>query len=107
MANTAREGRHINNDLIIATLARRNPKLARLFYALFELIAAALFALVVLFVWSNFIDNCYGGYFKGTTGYIEIPLWPFIGVVVIGAAAASIQHLLLAWRELRAALETR
>ena len=104
MANTAREGRHINNDLIMAGVARVCPQLARLFYALFELIAAALFALIVWFVWPNFLENYYGGYFKGTTGYVEIPLWPFRAVVVIGAAAAAIQHLLLAWRELRSAL---
>ena len=105
MANTAREGRHINNDLIIATVAQRAPRVARLFYALFELIAAALFALVVWFVWPNFLENYYGGYFKGTTGYIEIPLWPFRAVVVIGAAAAAIQHFLLALRELNVALK--
>jgi TRAP-type C4-dicarboxylate transport system permease small subunit len=104
MANTAREGRHINNDLIIAAVSQRNPRLAKLFYGLFELIAAVLFALIVWFVWPNFIDNYRGGYFKGTTGYIEIPLWPFIGIVLIGAAAAAIQHLLLAGRELRAQL---
>ena len=107
MANTAREGRHINNDLIIATVAQRNPRVARLFYGLFELVAAALFAMIVVFVWPNFVDNYYGGYFKGTTGYIEIPLWPFIGTVIVGAAAAAIQHLLLASREFRAALVTR
>ena len=104
MANTAREGRHINNDLIIATVGRYNPKLAKLFYALFELVAAMLFALVVWFVWPIFLDNYRGGYFKGTSGYVEIPLWPFTGIVFIGAAAAAIQHLLLATRELRAAL---
>lgn len=106
MANTAREGRHINNDLILAAVSRINPRVARLFYALFELIAAALFALIVWFVWPNFLENYYGGYFKGTTGYVEIPLWPFRAIVIIGAAAASIQHLLLAWRELRSALRT-
>ena len=104
MANTAREGRHINNDLIMAAVSRINPRVARLFYALFELIAAALFGLIVWFVWPNFIENYQGGYFKGTTGYVEIPLWPFRAVVLVGAAAASIQHLLLAWRELRAML---
>lgn len=104
MANTAREGRHINNDLIIAAIGRHNPRLAELFYALFELVAAALFALIVWFVWPNFLENYYGGYFKGTTGYVEIPLWPFRAVVVIGAAAAAIQHLLLAWRRLCVAL---
>jgi TRAP-type C4-dicarboxylate transport system permease small subunit len=106
MANTAREGRHINNDLIISAIGKSNPRVARLFYALFELVAAALFALIVWFVWPNFWENYEGGYFKGTTGYVEIPLWPFRAIVLIGAAAASIQHLLLAWRELRTALRT-
>ena len=92
IANTAREGRHINNDLIMAAVSRINPRVARLFYALFELVAAALFGLIVWFVWPNFIENYQGGYFKGTTGYVEIPLWPFRAVVLIGAAAASIQH---------------
>lgn len=105
MANTAREGRHINNDLIIAAVATRSPRIAHMFYALFELIAAALFALIVWFVWPNFLENYYGGYFKGTTGYVEIPLWPFRAVVVIGAAAAAIQHLLLSLRQLKSALE--
>jgi TRAP-type C4-dicarboxylate transport system permease small subunit len=105
MANTAREGRHINNDLIIAAVNERSPRLAKFFYAMFELIAAALFALIVWFVWPKFVENYQGGYFKGTQGYVEIQLWPFIGVVVIGAATAAIQHLLLAMRDLRAALE--
>jgi TRAP-type C4-dicarboxylate transport system permease small subunit len=104
MANTAREGRHISNDLIIATVSRYNPRLAKLFYALFELVAAMLFSFIVWFVRPIFVDNYWGGYFKGTAGYVEIPLWPFTGVVLIGAAAAAIQHFLLAARELRAAL---
>jgi TRAP-type C4-dicarboxylate transport system permease small subunit len=100
MANTAREGRHINNDLIMSAVAKRNPALARQFYALFEVLAAVLFGLIVWFVWPIFVANYNGGYYKGTTGYVEIPLWPFMGIVVIGAAAALIQHVLLAWRVL-------
>lgn len=100
MANTAREGRHINNDLILSAVAKRNPALARQFYALFEVLAAVLFGLIVWFVWPIFVSNYNGGYYKGTTGYVEIPLWPFMGIVVIGAAAAVIQHVLLAWRVL-------
>jgi TRAP-type C4-dicarboxylate transport system permease small subunit len=98
MANTARQGRHINNDLIMSAVARKNPALARQFYALFEVLAAVLFGLIVWFVWPIFVENYNGGYFKGTTGYVEIPLWPFMGIVVVGAAAAMIQHVLLAWR---------
>lgn len=106
MANTARETRHINNDLIIAVMHRYSPSLARKTHAMFELVAAILFGLIVWFVWPIFVANYYGGYFKGTLGYVEIPLWPFNGIVVIGAAAAAIQHLILAWRALRARGET-
>jgi TRAP-type C4-dicarboxylate transport system permease small subunit len=107
MANTAREDRHISNDLIMSAVAVRRPRLAIFFYGLFQLIAAILFLLVVWFVVPIFVDNYRGGYYKGTAGYIEIPVWPFVGTVVLGAAAAAIQHFLLALREFRRAAGAR
>ena len=103
MANTAREDRHISNDLIMSAVASRNQRLASFFYGLFQAIGAVLFALIVWFVIPNFLENYRGSYFKGTAGYVEIPIWPFMGTIIIGAAAAAIQHLLLAWREFRRA----
>lgn len=104
IANTAREDRHISNDLIMSAVAKWRPRLAIYFYALFQLIGAILFVLVVWFVVPNFVENYQGGYYQGTSGYIEIPVWPFVGTVVLGAAAAAVQHFLLAWRELRRAV---
>ena len=107
MANTAREDRHISNDLIMSAVAKHHPRLAIFFYGLFQLIAAVLFALVVWFVVPIFLENYRGGYYKGTAGYIEIPVWPFIGTVVLGAAAAAVQHFLLAWREFQRAYRAK
>jgi TRAP-type C4-dicarboxylate transport system permease small subunit len=104
LANTAREDRHIANDLIMSAVSKRNPRVAIFFYGLFQLIGAILFLFVVWFVTPIFVENYRGEYYKGTAGYVEIPVWPFIGTVVLGAAAAAIQHLLLAWREFRRAL---
>jgi TRAP-type C4-dicarboxylate transport system permease small subunit len=101
MANTAREDRHISNDLIMSAVSKRRPRAAMFFYGLFQLIAAILFLLVVWFVVPIFLENYRGNYYKGTAGYIEIPVWPFVGTVVLGAAAAAVQHLLLAVREFR------
>lgn len=103
MANTAREDRHISNDLVMSAVAKKNPKVAFFFYGVFQLVGALLFALIVWFVIPNFLENYRGNYFKGTSGYVEIPIWPFIGTVIVGATAAAIQHGLLAWREFRRA----
>jgi TRAP-type C4-dicarboxylate transport system permease small subunit len=103
MANTAREERHISNDLIVSAIARSYPRLGHVIYSAFHLLGALLFALIVWFVIPKFIENYQGNYFKGTAGYIEIPVWPFQATVVVGAAAAAIQYLLLAGRELRRA----
>lgn len=107
MANTAREDRHISNDLIMSSVSRRKRRLAIFFYGLFQLTAAVIFLLVVWFVVPILLENYRGNYYKGTAGYIEIPVWPFVGTVVLGAAAAAVQHLLIAWREFRRAVVER
>jgi TRAP-type C4-dicarboxylate transport system permease small subunit len=107
MANTLREDRHVSNDILMHLVAARHPRLAALCYASFFLIGALLMALIVWFVWPIVVENYERGYFKGTTGVIEIPTWPFLAAVVIGAAATAVQFLLLAWRTIRQALPAR
>lgn len=104
MANTLREDRHVSNDILMQVLTAVMPRLAGMFYALFYLIGACLMALIVWFVWPIVIESYVGGYFKGTTGVIEIPTWPFLVAVVVGAAATAVQFLLIAWRAFARAL---
>lgn len=99
MSNTLREDRHVKNDLIMAWVGTRWPRVARFFYGLFHLIGALLMSLIVWYVVPIFRENYVGGYYKGTPGLVEIPVWPFLLVVLIGAAAVAIQYLLLARRE--------
>ncbi len=101
VANTSREDRHISNDLIMSWVALKRPRLAIFFYGLFHLIGAAIFLLIVWWVVPIVIENYNGGYYKGTSGYVEIPVWPFIATVVIGAAVAAVQYILLAVQEFR------
>lgn len=101
IANTSREERHISNDLIMSAVARRAPRFAIAVYGMFQLIGAAIFGLIVWFVIPIFIENYQGGYYKGTENYVEIPVWPFVGTVIIGAAMACLQYLRLAIREFR------
>lgn len=107
MANTLREDRHVSNDLIMAAVGRSRPRVAQFFYALFHLVGAVLMALIAWYVWPIFAENYAGNFYKGTAGVIEIPVWPFMLVVLIGAGATTIQYLLLAWRDFGRAFRRR
>ena len=99
IANTLREGRHVSNDIIMHAIGVFHPRVARAFYGLFHLIGAGLMAFVVWFVTPMFLEMYWGGYYQGTLGVIEIPVWPFVLPVIIGGTASAVQYLLFAGRE--------
>lgn len=101
IANTSREDRHISNDLLVSWVAIRWPRLASFIYGVFHLVGAAIFLLIVWWVVPILLENYYGGYYKGTAGFVEIPVWPFIATVIVGAAAAAVQYVLLAVEQFR------
>jgi TRAP-type C4-dicarboxylate transport system permease small subunit len=104
MANTLQEGRHVSNDIIIRLFADSHPRLSAGLYACFDAVGALLMAIIVIYVWPIMVEHYQGRYYAGTAGVIEIPTWPFMAVVVIGAAATTVQFLVDAWRmTLRAA----
>jgi TRAP-type C4-dicarboxylate transport system permease small subunit len=97
MANTLREDRHVSNDILIRLVADTRPRLAAGLRASFHLIGAILMVLIVWFVWPILLQNYEGGYYRGTAGVIEVPIWPFVAAIIVGAAATAIQFLLIAW----------
>jgi TRAP-type C4-dicarboxylate transport system permease small subunit len=100
MANTLREDRHVSNDVFIRMLASSYPRVAAGFHSAFNLIGAALMLMIVIYVWPIMRENYLGGYYSGTAGVIEIPLWPFQAIIVLGAAATVVQFLIDALRNL-------
>jgi len=104
MANTLREDRHVSNDILLQTIATSRPRLTAAFYASFNLIGAILMALIVWFVWPILEQNWTGGYYRGTANVVEVPIWPFIAAIVVGAVATVIQFLAFAWRDLKRAM---
>jgi TRAP-type C4-dicarboxylate transport system permease small subunit len=98
MANTLQEDRHISNDIFIRLIAVSHPRLSAGIYCAFHLIGALLMAVIVVYVWPIVLENYRGGYYAGTAGVIEIPIWPFMAVIVVGAAATAVQFLIDGWR---------
>lgn len=100
MANTLREDRHVSNDVFIRLISAARPRLAAALYAAFSLIGAALMLVILIYVWPIVRENYDGGYYAGTAHVIEIPIWPFMAIIVLGAATTMIQFLIDAWRNL-------
>jgi TRAP-type mannitol/chloroaromatic compound transport system permease small subunit len=104
MANTLQEDRHVSNDIIIRLISSSHPKLTAAIYAVFHLIGAVLMVIIVIYVWPILAEHYDRGYYAGTAGVVEIKIWPFMAVVVIGAATTAVQFLIDARRmALRAA----
>jgi TRAP-type C4-dicarboxylate transport system permease small subunit len=104
MANTLREGRHVSNDLLTQLVSRSRPRLSAAIYASFHAIGAVLMLLIAIYVWPIFMQNYDGGYFRGTANVAEIPIWPFMLAVPIGAVATAIQFVLLTVQDLKRAI---
>jgi TRAP-type C4-dicarboxylate transport system permease small subunit len=100
MANTLREDRHVSNDVFIRMIAAAKPRLAAALYAAFNVVGAALMLMIVIYVWPIVRENYEGGYYAGTAHVIEIPIWPFMAIIVLGAATTMIQFLINSWRNL-------
>jgi TRAP-type mannitol/chloroaromatic compound transport system permease small subunit len=104
MANTLHEDRHVSNDIIIRLIADSHPRLTAAIYAVFHIIGAVLMVIIAIYVWPILVEHYERGYYAGTAGVVEIKIWPFMAVVVIGAATTAVQFLLDARRmALRAA----
>jgi C4-dicarboxylate transporter, DctM subunit len=103
MANTLRENRHVTNDMVIDLVDQSRPEIAHLMRGAFNIIGGIMMCLTAWFVWPMLVQNFEGGYFKGTAGLVEIPIWPAIAAVVFGAAVTAVQFFISAVDHFRSA----
>ncbi len=90
-------------DFVLRRLGGRSPRTLALIEALFSLIGAVVFALVLWASWPKLLDAWTGAEFFGVQGVFTVPTWPFRGVTVFGAALAACAALYVAAQELRKA----
>lgn len=103
LANTLRGGRHVSSDVLMGAVQRRWPRIAVTFYAVFNLIGAAMMGMIAVLMvpkaWQAYDQD----FEKGTQGILTIPEWPVMALVVFGAAVMAIQYLILSIRDFHAA----
>jgi TRAP-type C4-dicarboxylate transport system permease small subunit len=89
-------------DLFIDPFVARRPVAGRRLRALFSAVGVFACALIAYASWPMLGKAWTGDEFLGVEGVFTFPMWPMRAVVVLGAALAAIQYVLLAvqdWRE--------
>jgi TRAP-type C4-dicarboxylate transport system permease small subunit len=107
LAEAVRAGRITRSEGMLNLLADRLPRVKEGLSAVFDLLGAAFMALIVAGGIPRFVQAWQGSEFKGTAHLFTIPTWPVRLIIVIGATAAAITFLVLAWQHLQRVLGDR
>lgn len=88
-----RHNRLARAEIIYAVLKARSPLAVGILEAIFQLLGAAMLAIIA---WSTLgileADMARGRYI-GVTGVITVPVWPFRLVILFGVAVAAVQFM--------------
>jgi tripartite ATP-independent transporter DctM subunit len=101
MASTLRAGRFTRVELLFEPMLATRPAAAHTYNALFSLLGALVFGVVVWGTWPKLEHAWSTDEITGTPGVFTFIVWPFIGVVVLGAAVTALEFARQAWQAAR------
>jgi C4-dicarboxylate transporter, DctM subunit len=93
-ASTLHAGRFTRAELLIEWLEKRRPVAGYSFMALFYLLGAAAFSFVTYGTYPKFIDAWLENEVTGVPGDFTFIIWPFLGIIVLGAGATAIEFVI-------------
>lgn len=103
LAHTVRVKRLTRSDTFLNFIAHRHgDRVNQTLRMLFNLAGSVILAIIAYGQLPRLIDAWSRGYYKGNVGIFTAPTWPLEGIMLLGAAAASLQFLVLAFRNARA-----
>ncbi|MEM8852579.1 MAG: TRAP transporter small permease [Pseudomonadota bacterium] len=98
-------GRMARSTALPDTLSRKNPAAARLLEDVWDLVGAAVLAILVWATWPNLVRDWERSTFVGAVGDFTAPTWPVKATIVVGGALLVLQFIARIWRRHRRAAE--
>ncbi len=93
-ASTLNAGRFTRAELLIDWLEKRRPAAGLTFTALFDLLGAAAFGFITYGTYPKFADAWVEHELTGVPGEFTFVIWPFLGIIVLGAAATTAEFII-------------
>lgn len=104
LPQTLRTGGLTRSDALLNLVERRAPSVRHALQLVFDLVGAALFAIIVGTTWPLALRAFENREFYGSTGVVQIPTGPLKLIIIAGCAVMAIQFLINAWWNVRALL---
>jgi C4-dicarboxylate transporter DctM subunit len=93
LAYAIHQARLTRADVLISKVESQNQRLGRDWRAVIGLVGMALFSLIAIGMWPDFLRAFSTREFAGVEGIFTIQVWPIKFLVVLGAVAAAIECL--------------
>lgn len=94
-ANTLHVGRFTRADIFIERLEATRPTAGFFFDSLYNLLGAAVFATIAYGTYPKLVQAWTTSEITGTPGDFTFIIWPFLAVIVFGAAATALEFAIL------------
>jgi tripartite ATP-independent transporter DctM subunit len=94
MASALHAGRFTRVEILIEPMEAKRPAAAHSFVALFNLLGAAVFGVITWGTWPKLEHAWATGEITGTPGVFAFIIWPFLAVIVFGAAVTCVEFLI-------------
>lgn len=107
LPSALRHGRMTRADLFIDPFVMRRPRGGRLLRGVYSLVGTFACSVIAYASWPAFVRSWTNNEFLGIEGVFTFPTWPMRGVVILGAALAAVQYLLMAAQDARDAIRHR
>lgn len=98
---TLRHGRMSRADLFIDPFIQARPVAGKRLRALFSLAGVFACCVIAYATWPMLARAWNDSEFFGVEGVFTFPTWPMRIVVLLGAALAAVQYVLLMWQDMR------
>ena len=92
LAHALRGGRFVRSDLTIDRLTLRRPRIGHGFRAVYDLLGLALLGVIIAYGVPHLIEAWVSNDYMGSINVFTVPVWPIVGLVLIGSAATAIQY---------------
>jgi tripartite ATP-independent transporter DctM subunit len=93
LAYAVHHSRLTQAEMLLAPLAARVPHLAARWYLVIYATAIALFALLAIGEWPDFLHAFRTSEFEGVEGIFTVPVSPIKGVIVLGSIVVVVEYL--------------
>lgn len=98
LGTTIRNNRLARTDFFLAVLEERSPRAAAFVSGIWELFGIAVCAGIAWSTWGILLKDIEHREFIGVTAIVTMQTWPFRALILVGAAVAAIQFIILAIR---------